>query len=271
MSRFFYGAGAFYDGSPLLHPEKSLMMNRSFPTTISYGSRSNPLHASGRLRRRASLFLQSHAIYRVRQEIEAHEDFRVYHFSLPCLVHQPAMHQRKRNAVHGDVFMSHPAAFRYLVQPFRQVEGYHFRGQSGGGRPREQVRPGIRTVSRFFFQLTPSGLQCAFLPFISGDARRQSDGPGMQGNPVFLHQQQFAVLRHGHDHDGSIGIDPAHVFPPSFFQELQKFAPAEGITCFPGLFHLFHDAATLGFPTPLVNHPGCPLPEPLRGFLVWCL
>lgn len=101
---------------------------------------------------------------------------------------------------------------------------------------------GIRPVSRFFFQFTPGGLQCAFLPFISGDARRQSDGEGMQGNPVFLHQQQFAVLRHGHDHDGSIGIDPAHVFPPSFFQELQKFSPAEGMACFPGLFHLFQDA-----------------------------
>ena len=78
------------------------------------------------------------------------------------------------------------------MQVFRQIEGYHFRSQSWGRRPRKKIRPGVRPVSGFLFQFTPGGLQRAFLPFIPGNARRQPYGPGMQGNAVFFHQKQFA-------------------------------------------------------------------------------
>ena len=144
------------------------------------------------------------------------------------------------------------------MQAFRHIERYHFRSQSRRGRPRKKIRPGIRPVPGFLFQFTPGGLQRAFLPFIPGNTRRQPYGPGMQGNTVFFHQKQFSFFRHGHDHNSSAGIHPAHVFPPSLFQEFQKFPPAERQACFLWLFHLFHDAAHVRFPSVCCQPCGTP-------------
>ena len=129
---------------------------------------------------------------------------------------------------------------------FRQIEGYHFRSQSGEEGPAKRY---VQESARYPVSSSSSRrADCSVLssPSSPGNARRQPLRlPACRGTRIF-HQQQFSFFRHGFTiTDSSAGINPAHVFPP-LFRSSRKFPPAE-TGMFPWLFHLFHDAATLGF------------------------
>ena len=66
-----------------------------------------------------SSFFPVGAVKPAEQKIKSHENFRVHHLSLSCLVHQPVVHQKKRNPVYGNILIVHPSSFRYLFSPAR--------------------------------------------------------------------------------------------------------------------------------------------------------
>ena len=207
-----------------------------------------------------SSFFPVGAVKPAEQKIKSHENFRVHHLSLSCLVHQPVVHQKKRNPVYGNILIVHPSSFRYLPKSVRQIKGYHFRRQSGGGRPGKQIGPGGSAVSGFLFQLPARGFQGAFLSAVPGKPGRQPDGKRMQGKTVLLHQQQFSLFRHRNHHDGSVGVYPAYIFPSALLDQFQKFATEKGLRPFFRIIRMFHHGATLDFRPALVNHVAVPLP-----------